>query len=170
MVPGLEMKGHAVVVVKRATAEDWRALRLVRLSALADAPSAFGSSLGEEEGFGESVWRQWASSGVVFLALVEGSPVGMVAALDGESSEDRRLVALWVHPDQRGSGIASALVTQVVDWVRQHGAKRLVLWVARSNEPARLLYRLHGFRDAGERKPLPSNPGIEEEQMLLQLR
>jgi hypothetical protein len=97
MVPELEMKGHAVVVVKRATAEDWRALRLVRLSALADSPSAFGSSLDEEEGLGESVWRQWASSGVVFLALVEDSPVGMVAALDGESSEDRRLVALWVQ-------------------------------------------------------------------------
>jgi GNAT superfamily N-acetyltransferase len=155
--------------VQQATEDDWRDLRLVRLSALADSPSAFGSSLKEEEGFSETDWREWADSGRVFIAVVKGSPVGMVAVVDGESPEERRLVALWVHPDHRACGIASALVSHVEDWARQDGAERLTLWVAQSNESARSLYQFRGFKDTGQRKPLPSSPGVEEEQMVLAL-
>jgi ribosomal protein S18 acetylase RimI-like enzyme len=165
-----ETKGRAMGTVRRATPDDWRDVRLVRLSALADSPSAFGSNLEAEEGFSETVWRQWAGSGPVFLALVKGSAVGMVAALAGDSLEERRLVALWVHPDHRAGGIASTLVAQVEDWARQDGAERLTLWVAQNNEPALSLYRLRGFKDTGKRKDLPSNPGIKEQQMLLRLQ
>jgi ribosomal protein S18 acetylase RimI-like enzyme len=77
---------------------------------------------------------------------------------------------LWVHPDHRAGGIASTLVAQVEDWARQAGAERLTLWVAQNNEPARSLYRLRGFVETGNRKDLPSNPGIKEQQMLLRLQ
>ncbi len=156
--------------VQRASEDDWRDVRLVRLSALADSPSAFGSSLEEEEGFSEADWRGWARSSPVFIALADGAPIGMVAAFPGDPSEDRRLVALWVNPDHRGDGVASALVSHVEDWARQDGAERLTLWVAQTNEPARALYQSHGFAGSERRKSLPSNPGVEEEQMLLSLR
>ena len=102
-----------MATVKQVTEDDWRDLRLVRLSALAHSPSAFASSLEEEERSSEADWREWAGSGSVFIALVQGSPVGMVAALDGDSREERRLVALWVSPVHRACGVASALMSQV---------------------------------------------------------
>lgn len=40
----------------------------------------------------------------------------------GESIEERRLVAMWVHPEHRGGRIGSCLVTQVEEWARDAGA------------------------------------------------
>lgn len=163
-------RGHAVAIVKQATEHDWRQLRLVRLSALADSPSAFASSLDEEERFTEADWREWARSSRVFIAVADSAPVGVVGAFRGDSPEERTLVALWVHPDHRGGGVASALVSHVEDWGRQDGAERLTLWVAQGNEPATSLYESHGFEWSGKRKRLPSSPEVEEQQMLLTLR
>ena len=159
-----------MATVKRATEEDWRELRLMRLSALADSPSAFGSTLEQEQGLADGAWRDWARSSAVFIASAGGTPVGMVAAIDGDRSAERRLVALWVTPERRGRGVAAALVAHVEEWARQDGAEQLTLWVAQGNEPARRLYQERGFEDSGERRPLPSNPAVEEHQMVLALR
>ena len=88
----------------------------------------------------------------------------------GESIEERRLVAMWVHPEHRGGRIGSCLVTQVEEWARDAGAARLVLWVAEGNNAALHLYLRHGFTQTGISKPLPRNPAISERQMVLRLR
>jgi len=45
-------------VVERITGDDWEHLRAVRLGALADSPSAFGSSLEREQQYDEERWRE----------------------------------------------------------------------------------------------------------------
>ena len=159
-----------MATVRRATEEDWRELRSVRLAALEDSPQAFGSSLADEERLGQESWRVWARSAAVFIAFGSGAPVGMVAAHGGASPDERRLVALWVSPDHRRDGVASALIAHVEAWARAEGARRLTLWVTEGNKSARRAYEGHGFRVAGERKPLPSNPAAQEELLVLTLR
>jgi GNAT superfamily N-acetyltransferase len=158
-----------VATVRRATECDWRQVCRARLSALADSPSAFGSSLSKEESFVEADWRKWTQSAAIFLALQSGEPVGIVAGCDGNTAQDRRLIALWVHPERRGGGLASDLVACVENWARGNGAQRLTLWVAEGNESARRLYLARGFKPSGTSKLLPSDPAIAEEQMLLSL-
>jgi hypothetical protein len=46
--------------ISRATEEDWRTLKRVRLAALRDAPYAFGSTYEEERRRDDGQWRQWA--------------------------------------------------------------------------------------------------------------
>jgi ribosomal protein S18 acetylase RimI-like enzyme len=159
-----------MALVRRATADAWRWLREVRLAALADSPAAFGSSLDREREYGEDDWHEWLTTSAVFIAFEEDVPVGMVAGIEGETPHERRLVAMWVHPEHRGHGLGSSLVDQVVHWAREQGARRLVLWVADGNDAGLDLYRRHGFAESGESKPLPSNPAINEEQLLLRLR
>ena len=77
---------------------------------------------------------------------------------------------MWVHPDHRGTGVASALVDAVTTWATEDGATRLTLWVARTNDPAVSLYRRHGFTATGESKALPSNPSVIEDQFALDLQ
>lgn len=49
----------------------------------------------------------------------------------------------------RGRGVGGALVEAAVDWSRRRGAHKLTLQVWPHNEPARRLYRRHGFVEEG---------------------
>ena len=65
---------------------------------------------------------------------------------------------LAVLPAYRRAGIASALLTHVLDEGARMGARRATLEVRRSNEAARQLYGRFGFSVAGVRQGYYSNP------------
>ncbi|MFN8075508.1 MAG: GNAT family N-acetyltransferase [Kineosporiaceae bacterium] len=156
------------LVVERAREAQWRAVRDVRLAALAESPSAFGSTLEREQTYDAARWRQWTRA-AVFLASVGGTPVGIAAGVPGDTEASRQLVAVWVSPDVRGRGVSSQLLERVEEWAVSDGARCLHLWLARGNVPARRLYERRGYVDTGRVQPLPSNPAVLEDQMVLTL-
>jgi len=149
--------------------DDWRQLREVRLAALAESPTAFGSTALREQDFDEDRWRAWARSAAIFVALAGELPVGIAAGVAGKSGGERKLVAMWVNPGWRGRDVALRLMSAVIDWAGVEGAERVALWVAQGNESARRLYERRGFRLTGARKPLPSNPALCADEMALDL-
>ena len=68
--------------IRQTRAADWKALRRLRLVALADAPGAFASTLEAELAFGDDVWRQRAgddpdvTESLLRLALGPGGGAG----------------------------------------------------------------------------------------------
>jgi len=146
------------VTVRRATADDWELVRDVRLAALQEAPHAFGSTYARERDFDEATWRGRLSNpdGPTFLAFKGDTAVG----IDGVHTEggDRILVAMWVAPSARRTGVGEALTNAVCDWVRAQGDSRVYLGVAEDNEPARRLYERLGFEMTGKSAPLHSDP------------
>ena len=161
-----------MATVRRLEKRDWLVARGVRLDALAEAPTAFGSTLAREVTFTEDVWRSRVDGNAWFVAEDDGVAAGVVtgyAAPDAPPGE-RSLVGLWVAPRHRGAGMGDLLVAAVIDWARDEGADTLVLWTAQSNDAALGLYRRHGFRPTGRHIPLPSAPGATQEQFVLPLR
>jgi diamine N-acetyltransferase len=65
------------------------------------------------------------------------------ALLDGA---DCKLDKLYVRTENQRQGVGSALLHEVRDWARQHGAHRLWLQVNRGNTQAIAAYRKYGFR------------------------
>lgn len=133
------------------TADDWREWRSLRLRALAEAPDAFGSTLAEWSGAGdtEQRWRDRLDAVPVnLLADDDGGPVGMasVTAVTGREAE---LISMWVAPSARGTGVGIALVVRAMEQAAALGAERLALDVAEGNDRAIGLYRRAGFTDAG---------------------
>src|SRR5262245_1024641 len=59
---------------------------------------------------------------------------------------------LAVAPPARRGGVATALLSRVLDEGAHLGARRATLEVRRSNDPARLLYERFGFTVAGVRR------------------
>lgn len=152
------------VEIRQIGADDWRALRDIRLAALQDAPQAFASTYGREAAFAEADWLRWISRGDTFLAYAPelgAAPVGIVGGYDGEPGTIE-LISMWISPEARGRGTGRALVEAVVGRARAKGMTRVHLWVAESNRSARLLYERCGFRQTAERQPLPSNPQLPE--------
>ena len=143
----------------RVSPEDWPLWRALRHAALAEAPDAFGSTLADWSGAGDSEqrWRDRLTSVPLNLVLtVDGDPVGMVSATGPDSDGAIELISMWVHPDVRGQGVADEAVRQVIEWAHaEHPECHLFLSVKTGNERARRLYERHGFVDAG---PSPDDP------------
>jgi GNAT superfamily N-acetyltransferase len=157
------------VTVTRLGEDDWRAWREVRLAALADSPTAFGSTMEDERAIAEDRWREMVRSAAVFVATAGVEAVGTVAGLYRDSAEDRGLGAMWVAPQWRGRGVAGQLVATVVTWSRSGDAVRVGLWVPDDNARARRFYERQGFRLSGERRPFPGDPNRQISEMWLSL-
>jgi ribosomal protein S18 acetylase RimI-like enzyme len=152
--------------VRRLRPGDWTAAREIRLTALAQAPDAFASSLTREQAFDEQEWRRRLTETAYFGAWTPGPGpelVGLVATFpeaEPAAPGTWHLVAMWVSPDRRGQGIADRLVAAVCDLAQARGGEQVALWVADANPRAQAAYRRLGFRPSGERGVLhPGGPG-----------
>ena len=161
-----------MVLVREAVADDWRALRDIRLAALRDAPEAFGSTYEQQVTFGEADWQRRIARGGTFLAFLPEVSASEPAGLAGGYQEGPglvELVSMYVRPRARGRGVGEALVASVVEWAGARDAASVHLWVTETNRPARLLYERCGFTLTGERQPLPSSPCLGEVGMTFPL-
>ncbi len=89
-----------------------------------------------------------AMPGAVLLAAYDEALVGF--ALSRTVFDEAELMLLAVAPEARGRGFGSRLLTESMKVAREAGATRYVLEV-RSDNPARSLYRHHGFDCVGRR-------------------
>lgn len=155
-----------MTIVRRLTEQDWELLRDLRLAALNEAPEAFGASLAREGSFRESHWRMRLRSSAWFAAMDGGTPVGLVCGMPepGAAPDDRHVLALWVHPEQRGRGIMTALLAAVEAWALEEGARTLSLWVVQDDVAAEAAYRRLDFEPSGVTMVLPRDPSRTEER------
>ena len=92
-----------------------------------------------------------------WLVAVEGDTVaGYIGSQTVMDETDMMNVA--VHPDFRRRGIAEALVTGLVEELKNNGSHCLTLEVRASNAPAIALYEKLGFSEIGRRKNYYRNP------------
>ncbi|MFD3929289.1 GNAT family N-acetyltransferase [Streptomyces sp. NPDC058614] len=81
----------------------------------------------------------------VWIAELDGRPVGCVMCVRDDAPGAARLRLLLVEPEARGLGIGDQLVTAVADFARGVGYHELVLWTNDVLAAARRLYQRHGF-------------------------
>ncbi|MFE9306318.1 GNAT family N-acetyltransferase [Streptomyces sp. NPDC020792] len=81
----------------------------------------------------------------VWIAELDGRPVGCVMCVRDEAPATARLRLLLVGPEARGLGIGDRLVRAVVDFARGAGYRDLVLWTNDVLGGARRIYQRHGF-------------------------
>ncbi len=82
--------------------------------------------------------------GYIFMALLEGKPVG-TCALIPEGVGEYELAKMGVAPDTKGKGIGRALVKAAMKKATEVGAKRVYLLSNRKLQVALGLYASEGF-------------------------
>ena len=151
--------------VRRAALGDEAILRELRLEALCEAPDAFGSTYEREVARTTADWGRWMSPGVTFILSEPAGARGMVAGVRDETDPAVvHLMAMWVHPQIRGSGGADELVAAVIAWAESVGAKLVRLKVIQGNDRARHFYERMGFCPTGKEE-VRERDGLIEVQM-----
>jgi len=165
--------------IRRFTAREWPAYRALRLRSLADAPNAFGSSLALEESWAHELWMVRLTAAevsgrdcplVAESTAADGAMLGLLwAKCDADDAGIVNLFQMWVAPEARGRGAASALVDEALAWARSTGARLVRLGVVVDNQDAIRLYARKGFRNAGVPAPIRPGSALLEQTMQLAL-
>lgn len=147
------------VALRELGPEDATAYRELRLRGLREHPEAFGSSFEEESAMSlETVAERLdcarsPSQKVVLGAFIGSVLVGTIGCLREPRLKTRHramIVGMYVAPEARKSGVASALLDRATSIARTwDGVEWLTLCVVESAEPARRLYRSAGFEPFG---------------------
>ncbi|MEY9487713.1 GNAT superfamily N-acetyltransferase [Streptomyces calvus] len=176
-------------VIRPVRADEWRAAKELRLAALRDpvAHLAFLDTYEDAVARPDSFWRERTANGAEgadgarqFVAeTADGDWVGTVAVLIEEAGStdwagfpvERRqghLVAVYVAPGHRGSGLAKALFEAALEWAWTCDAERVRLIVHPGNARALGFYRKAGFVESGVTVPLAGKPDEREVEMVVE--
>jgi ribosomal protein S18 acetylase RimI-like enzyme len=142
------------------------ALKTVRLRALQEDPTAFGSTYAKEAQLSDDEWLErvttWNSgNSACYLAMEESVPCGIIAGyLDKNDPQRAHVVSMWVAPTHRRTGLGSALIEKIEMWARGLQARELFLLVTSNNAAAFRFYERCGFAANGYTEPYPNDPDV----------
>jgi GNAT superfamily N-acetyltransferase len=81
----------------------------------------------------------------IWIAELDGRPVGCIACVHGDDAGTAKLRLLLVDPAARGRGLGSRLVDECIAFARTTGARRMVLFTVDVLVAARRIYEAAGF-------------------------
>jgi ribosomal protein S18 acetylase RimI-like enzyme len=89
------------------------------------------------------------------VAEVDGTIVGFVSVGAGlDEGTDGELYAIYVHPDQWGTGVGRRLIAAGEERLRALGHTEALLWVLEDNPRARRFYEAAGWSTDGTIRPI----------------
>lgn len=140
------------IQIASPTIDDWEGFKNLRLEALQNDPSAFGSSYEKEKDQPNDDWKAKLERTVgenpkeVLIFAKDGDKyVGMIGAFPKENNV-WNIKAVYVNPSYRGRGISKRLIQKILEQLDNKGAKAIELSVNTNAEAAVKIYKQFGFR------------------------
>jgi GNAT superfamily N-acetyltransferase len=161
------------VTIRRATSADLPALGhlgalLMRAHHDFDPHRFMAPGDNPDEGYAWFLGHQLREeTSVVFVAERQGEVIGYVyAGLEPLSWRELRDACGFVHDvvvgeHGRHKGVATALMAAAIQWLRERGAPRVILWTADRNEGAQKLFTRLGFRRTMVEMTLELQPNVD---------
>lgn len=156
--------------LRRLLPADAAAYRALRLEGLECHPEAFGAAWEDEadkplDWFAERLTTNLVIGGTVYGPGLEGV-AGLMVPQGAKQRHRGVLWGMYVCPDARGTGLAAALVAQVLQAARGR-VEAVRLTVVASNPAAIRVYRAAGFAEYGlERQALKLGRTYYDEMLM----
>lgn len=177
-------------VIRSIRADEWSAVKELRLAALQDpvAHLAFKETYEESVVRPDSFWQERAAGAAdgggarQFVAVgpdgVWGGSVVMLIEKAGQrdffdaviEQDQGHLVGVFVRAEHRGSGVTNALFDAALAWAWEVGLERVRLFVHEKNGRAEAFYRKAGFVPTGGSVESEGNTGTRDLEFLIERR
>lgn len=143
-----------MIQIKKLPAERWEDYKRLRLEALKNEPTAFGSAWEEQVDLPPDVWIERLPT--ILFAMQNDTPVGMVRYTFETSVKNKHtanIYSYYVIPAYRNQGIGGRLLTTVIDLIKENIAiRKIKLSVISVQKSAVRLYERQGFVCTGSYK------------------
>ncbi|MGX1369024.1 GNAT superfamily N-acetyltransferase [Streptomyces canus] len=171
---------HMNYVIRSVRADEWPAVKELRLAALQDpvAPLAFLETYEEAVVRPDSFWEERTARGAegadevqtIIAEAPDGRWVGTVTVLLEEPGttdwagfaverKQGHLVGVFVRPEERGSGLTDVLFDAAVEWAWAHGAERGAADRARGQRAGTAVLSQGGLRAERGASAVAAGPG-----------
>ena len=144
------------MTVRHVLAHEAARFKAIRLRSLQADPEGFSSTYEREIALPEDWWTSRAALSeadeqqrIFVVADEDDRWVGLALARRDERGV-AVLNAMWVAPDGRGRGAATALCDACATWARERGFASIDVEVFADNAPGRRLYEAAGFVAHGD--------------------
>jgi ribosomal protein S18 acetylase RimI-like enzyme len=161
-----------MIILHQITPQMAASYTAVRLRALKDSPSSFGSTYLGELQLTDEQWDARTANlngerRVGYLAFDGDQYCGIALCfLEDDDSLKAELISMWVAPEYRKAGVGRLLVDAIVGWAGDRGVRSLQLMVTSCNDAAIEFYKRLGFLMTGRTEPYPNDPALVEYEML----
>jgi GNAT superfamily N-acetyltransferase len=130
---------------------DIELLKIHRLRALTEDPSAFVTPLKDEKKRTAAEWCACLADLTWVVARDGHDIVGLAGCriAPEDPTTTRYIESVWVHPGRRREGVLRAMLEELERCAHTDGVRRMQLWVLETNDDARLAYKCLGFESDG---------------------
>ena len=160
-----------LATVRRLASGDVDVLRRIRLIALETSPEAFGTTHAAESAQPDAHFASRLATSIVLGAFEADRVIGMLGCKRYDGAREAHKAFLWgfyVEPDQRGRGVAGALLGSALDAMAGL-VEQVHLTVVADNRAAIGLYERYGFRTYGREPRSLKTDGVYSDESLMVL-
>jgi RimJ/RimL family protein N-acetyltransferase len=155
--------------VRRLSNQEADTYRSIRLESLQQDPEAFGSTLEREVNESRQNFLERFDRSTLFGGFVGPKLQAIVGFQPFEGPKIAHKGVLWgmyVRPEARGTGLATALVGSLIEHAREH-VEQIQLTVVSNNPRARRFYQRMGFSEYGLEKEALKYNGVYFDEVLM---
>lgn len=139
-------------IARKLDKSDWENYRDIRLEALKEDPSAFGSRYEENRDKDSLYWmeRLASSSGSngksFFYAVLDDNNFISIGGAYQDENNEWNIIAIYTKKEFRGLGAGALLFNKILEELKNRKIKKVFLRVNTKQEPAVALYKKFGFK------------------------
>ena len=146
---------ESILQIRLFQAEDQRAAREVILVGFGERFGFINEALNPDL---DDIMHTYIAAGDIFVVGYAGTELVATGALVKLEDELSEMVRISTRKDYRKRGIASAIITKLIDLARQRGDRRIIMRTNLEWEDAINLYKRLGFTEFGR---TPHGVGLE---------
>ncbi len=163
------------ILIKKASLNDWKQYKEIRLEALRTNPESFGSSYEEEVRIPIGKWKDKLrnKNSIRLMAILDKNVVGILVIVFETAinlAHIAHIYSIYVKPEYRGKGISTQLMNHAINIIKsKKRIKKVKLSVVTKQVPAINLYEKFGFRRVGELKKEMKVNGSYYDEYIMEL-